>query len=147
MTPKPSSASWQQTPPCNEIFSGKSYTFPNTLTPADYPDVTPWNESHRSLPGHIQMGGPSTHLIIADGQIASACESSRENHKAGEAWVQTSPHFRRRGYARQVTAAWARYLQQQGKIPLYSHQWDNAASEAVARSLGLVPFITFVAYT
>jgi hypothetical protein len=42
---------------------------------------------------------------------------------------------------------WVHHLQHQSKIPNYSHRWDNTASEAVARSLGLILFITFVACT
>ena len=59
----------------------------------------------------------------------------------------TLPEFRRRGYARQVTAAWAHDIQQQDKVPFYSHRLSNLASQAVARSLGLIPFQTAVAYS
>jgi predicted GNAT family acetyltransferase len=81
-----------------------------------------------------------------DGQIVSTCQSSRENDLAGEAWVRTLESYRRRGYARQVTAAWGSWLRQHGKTPYYSHRWDNLASQAVAQSLGLIQYIADAGY-
>jgi predicted GNAT family acetyltransferase len=78
--------------------------------------------------------------IVEDGRIVSSCLSARENDSAGEAWVRTLPAHRRRGYAREVTAAWGADLARQGKIAFYSHRVDNPASAAVARSLGLDAF-------
>ncbi len=72
--------------------------------------------------------------------------SVRENETCAEAWVWTLPDFQRRGYARQVTSAWAQDLQVQGKLPFYSHKLSNVASAAVARSLGLIDVATAVAY-
>lgn len=67
--------------------------------------------------------------------------------QAGEAWVRTLPQFRLRGYARQVTAAWASDLLERGKTAFYSHAIENTASGAVASSLGLNEFITGIAYS
>jgi predicted GNAT family acetyltransferase len=75
------------------------------------------------------------------------CVSSRENEVAAEAWVETRPEHRRRGLARQVTAAWGHDLRRRGKIPFYSHRLENSASQAVARSLGLRQWKTEVAYS
>ncbi len=72
--------------------------------------------------------------------------SVRENDRCAEAWVWTLPEFQRRGYARQVTSAWARDLQVQDKVPFYSHRVSNLASAAAARSLELVRFVTATAY-
>ena len=72
--------------------------------------------------------------------------SSRENELAAEAWAQTSPAFRRLGYASQVTVACAHDLQKEGKIPFYSHGTENTVSEAVARRLGLIRFLDDVGY-
>ena len=79
--------------------------------------------------------------MIVEGEIVSTCESSRENGEAAEAWVRTLPPFRGRGFARQVTAAWAMHAHTRGKLPFYSHREDNLASRAVARGLGLDEFI------
>jgi len=136
--------------PCEEIWQGKSYLFPNTLTPRDFPDVVQLDATYHSQfeqfsPGEVMSPWP-VYAIIVNGRIVSTCQSSQENTSAAEAWVRTLPDFRKRGYARQVTAAWAYQLQQRGKIPFYSHRWDNTASEAVACSLQLTPYANEVGY-
>ena len=76
--------------------------------------------------------------IAADGQLASLCFSSRNTTAAAEAGANTIEAFRGRGYAPAIVAAWARAVRQEGRIPLYSTSWDNLASRAVARKLGLI---------
>jgi predicted GNAT family acetyltransferase len=122
--------------PVESIWIGRSYIFPSAPAPAEYPDVVRLDRD----------GARSVYAIRIDDQIVASCESAREDDAAAEAWVQTLPEFRRRGYARQVTAAWAHDLMGQGKIPFYSHNIDNLASQGVARSLGLIPFIDGVGY-
>lgn len=59
--------------------------------------------------------------------------------KAGDVWevaVETAPDFRRRGYARDVVSAAARYTLECGRLCLYVHDHDNRASAFVARTLG-----------
>jgi len=129
---------------------GASYTFPHTLTLSDYPDIIRLDGSDRNATERYesQVAGLKRpiYAIVLDERIVSTCTSSRENETAGEAWVRTLPEFRRHGFARQVTAAWAHGLQQQGKIPFYSHSSDNLASRALARSLRLVQFVAGVSY-
>jgi hypothetical protein len=75
------------------------------------------------------------------------CIASRENAVAPEAWVHTPGLTDRgRGYARQVTLAWARDAQRSGKAALYGHSLDNLASQAVARRPGLVEYMTEAKY-
>ena len=136
--------------PCKEILQSKSYLFPNTLTARDFPEVIQLDATYQSQfaqfsPGEAISPWPM-YAVIVNGRIVSTCQSSQENISAAEAWVRTLPDFRRRGYARQVTAAWAYQLQQRGKLPFYSHRWDNTASEAVARSLQLTLYATEVGY-
>lgn len=136
--------------PCEEIWQGRSYLFPNTLTPEDFPGVVQLDATYQSQfeqfsPGEALSPWPM-YAVIANGRIVSTCQSSPENISAAEAWVRTLPDFRKRGYARQVTAAWAYQLQQRGKIPFYSHRWDNTASEGVARGLQLTMYVTEVGY-
>lgn len=111
---------------------GRSYVFPPDLVAPD-----------GVLEGVAERGRPSFQLHV-DGQIASYCQSSRENERSAEAWVETSPAHRRRGYARVVVAAWACSVRDAGKIAFYSHLEDNLASAGVARSLGLVPWLRYV---
>ncbi|MEZ4708594.1 MAG: GNAT family N-acetyltransferase [Caldilineaceae bacterium] len=70
--------------------------------------------------------------------VASVCFSSRLTPHAAEAGLWTAEEYRGRGYAAAVVAAWARAVQQSGRRPLYSTSWDNLASQAVARKLGLI---------
>ncbi|MFX0206024.1 MAG: GNAT family N-acetyltransferase [Candidatus Hodarchaeota archaeon] len=119
--------------PCNEIWLGKSYVFPPELGLSSHLEV-------------IHLPEQSSCAIIIDGENVSTCSSARENHAAGEAWTFTQPEYRRRGYGKLVTAAWGQRLREKGKVPFYSHLGDNAASEGIARSLGLIQFISAVGY-
>ncbi|MDQ2743099.1 MAG: GNAT family N-acetyltransferase [Chloroflexota bacterium] len=109
------------------------------------------NERHQALieeyDPQIDLHRGAVYAIVQDGRIVSTCESSRENETADEAWVRTLPEYRRHGYARQVTEAWAHNLQQQDQIPFYSHRRDKLASQGVARRLQLIQYMDFVAYS
>lgn len=136
--------------PCPEVWTGRSYTFP-ALRAEDYPSsVVRLSEAQRGLivkyDPNLNPSQVTACAMLADGQIVSACVSSRENAIGAEAWVQTLPVHRRRCYARQVTTAWAFHLQQEGKTPFYSHHSDNLPSHALAHSLGLKWFMSDVAY-
>lgn len=101
-------------------------------------------ERYKATPGAAFV--PRQFAVIADGLVVATCESSRESGVAAEAWVRTLPAYRGRGYARRVTAAWALDTRARAKEPFYSHHRDNLASAAVARALGLVPFLEDAGY-
>ena len=136
--------------PCEDAWVGQSYVFPEILSPSDYPDAVRLTRAHQGLLDAYHPGADAErrrmYAVITAGRIVSTCVSVRENRTAAEAYVFTDPAFRGRGYAGQVTAAWAHGLQREGKVPFYSHKQDNRASQAVARSLGLRRFITFAGY-
>ena len=137
--------------PCGEVFQGQTYLLPGTLGPGQFPEAVHLTEAQRPLleayhPG-MNVCDWTTYGIIRDGRIVSTCTSAREDERAGEAYVYTVPAYRKRGYGRQVTAAWAHHLRRQGKIAFYSHAWDNPASQAVARSLDLRPCFALVNYS
>jgi hypothetical protein len=72
------------------------------------------------------------------GEVVSVCHSARRSGRGAEAGVETAPGYRGRGLAAAVVVAWARALISEGLVPLYSTQWTNTASRAVARKLGLI---------
>ena len=136
---------------CQSVWEGAAYVFPDTLEPGLWPHAVRLDDRlHTGLlaryEGGTVIGERIVYGIIADGEIVAACEASRENERAAEAWVRTAPAYRRRGYAREVTAARAFAMQRRGKVPFYSHVLENQASAAVARSLGLIHFLSTVAY-
>jgi predicted GNAT family acetyltransferase len=48
--------------------------------------------------------------------------------------------YRRQGYASAPVLAWARAVRMRGLVPLYSTSWQNTASRALARKIGLFQF-------
>ena len=79
--------------------------------------------------------GPIT-AVVEEGSAVSICYCARLSPLAAEAGVETVELFRGRGYACAAVAAWAGAVRDLGLIPLYSTQWENLASQAVARKLG-----------
>lgn len=138
--------------PCAGIWRGRSYVFPAAFTALAH-DGAALRLTERETPlierfdAELLDFPPPVFAVVVDGEIVSACVSSRENTRAGEAWVQTAPAYRGRGYARQVTAAWGASLVRRGKIAFYSHAQENAASAAVARGLGLEHYLTDTGYS
>jgi GNAT acetyltransferase len=140
-----------ETLPSQTVWSGSTYVFPTTLSDANYPDVVRLDVQRHSMllethqPGW-GAGKGAAYGILADGRLAATCTSARENERAAEAWVLTEEIHRRRGYARQVVAAWAHDLQRRGKVPFYSHLEANIASRALASRLSLVWMFSAVGY-
>jgi hypothetical protein len=82
---------------------------------------------------------------VENGRAVSLCYAARPLDVAGsapcavaEAGVETVAGHRGRGHAPRVVAAWGRAVREMGGEPIYSTSWDNKASRAVARDLGLV---------
>jgi hypothetical protein len=87
--------------------------------------------------GEIASGRAPVLAAIEAGHAVSVCFCARGSSVAAEAGVETAAPYRGRGLALHVTAAWAELLRAGGRVPLYSTQWTNRASLAVARKLGL----------
>ncbi|HUG15124.1 MAG TPA: GNAT family N-acetyltransferase [Thermomicrobiales bacterium] len=85
-------------------------------------------------------------VILIDGKVAAQAWTVAGNALASEVEVETLEDYRRRGYARQVVAAWAADALAQGKAVFYSHVVDNVASAGVTRSLGLIHLSDEVEY-
>jgi len=107
------------------------YTVARRPAPSESPDV-------------VERDG--RYVIVVDGREVAWAETDWEDERAAEVSVETLEGYRRRGYARQVTAAWAAAMLDAGKIGFYSHRLTNDASRAVAASLGLVHLSDEVEY-
>jgi hypothetical protein len=151
--------------PCEDIWTGKLYTFPETTAPQDYPNVTsiviPWDhgweageqededeeeEEDEKKPEKPDAGEAEALLLayVVNERIVAACRAQKINEVAAEAWVQPEPSDR--NDARQVTLAWAYTMQRNGKIPFFSHHSDDEGAADLARGLGLSLVVEEVDY-
>lgn len=117
--------------PCRQIRRIRWYVVARRPEPHEFADV-------------LRRDG--RFFIVADGQEVAWAETDWENERAAEVSIETLAAYRRRGYARQVTAAWAAAMLDAGKIGYYSHRLTNDASRAVAASLGLAHLSDEVEY-
>jgi len=85
-------------------------------------------ELHRRRPCFAVMRG---------GAAVSVCYSARWTPEAAEAGVETADEFRGQGCAGLAVEAWSAAVRETKRRPFYSTSWENAASLAVARKLGL----------
>jgi hypothetical protein len=90
-----------------------------------------------NIPAPLTDLGVSQDLRSALLKLAAALPDTRRSDEA---------KVRRRGYARQVVAAWATYVLGEGKVAFYSHEAGNVASEALARSLGVAQYAVMTNY-
>ena len=131
---------------------GPAFAFSDRLrTPAPAPDdgVTSVDDEARLarhfsgwVAGEISAGRSPVMAVAEDAHPVSVCFSARRSAVAAEAGVETAAAFRGRGHAPRVTAAWANAVRGIGLVPLYSTDWENGPSLAVARKLELIPFAT-----
>ena len=85
--------------------------------------------------------------VVRDGDAVSACYCARKTYAAAEAGVDTISAFRGQGLALEVVSAWAREVGEQKLLPLYSTNWGNEASLAIARRLGLSQYADTLAFS
>ncbi len=85
-----------------------------------------------------EVAHPIVIVRAHNGEVASVCYSARSSAAAAEAGVETMEEYRGRGYGSLAVVAWATAVRESGRVPLYSTPWENAASRALARRLGLV---------
>jgi len=128
--------------PVESEWCGPAYRFPDDLVaPRDTAPLAAC-ERARVAERFPQVGSlAEREPILAareDGQVVSLCYAATRPGPAAEAGVETLPEARGRGHAARVTAAWACAQRARGVIPLYSTSWQNRASRAVARKLGLI---------
>ncbi|MGH7024298.1 MAG: GNAT family N-acetyltransferase [Caulobacteraceae bacterium] len=122
--------------------AGPAFVF--TREPPPAPDAVTINEHNAELLRggfeawlpDVGRRGPFV-AIIVEGRAVSLCASVRITPFVHCAGVETLPAFRRQGHGARVASAWARAVRRLGATPFYSTSWDNLASRAVARRLGL----------
>lgn len=129
------------------IRSGPAFAFPDHLEGAsDVVDINDEAELNHHFSGWIKgeiEGGRAPVLAVCEGgHVVSVCFCARRSSKAAEAGIEAAAPFRGKGYAPQAAIAWGRHVRALGLIPIYSTDWSNRASLAVARKLKLVPFAT-----
>ncbi len=129
---------------------GPAFEFSNTIEISERTDVVV--EIHEEarlhrhfsgwVAGEIEAGAAPMIAVLSAGEPVSVCFCARRSEIAAEAGLETALAFRGRGYAPLVTEAWAASVRAGGRIPLYSTDWTNTASLAVARKLGLRIYAT-----
>jgi RimJ/RimL family protein N-acetyltransferase len=126
------------------LEAGPAFLFPETLRPDKSVQFVEQVESlQRYFEGWSEAEIPGRQpiaAIVEGGQAISVCCSARLSDAAAEAGLETGEGFRGRGLGARVAAAWAKALRESGRVPLYSTTWENAASLAVARKLGLAMY-------
>lgn len=131
---------------------GPAYRFPEIPEfSAEAIEIT--EETRSVLQGHTAWFSDEYNLwgrafaIVRNGVAVSTCFSSRQNDRSSEAGLWTVPDFRGQGFASLVVKSWAAAVYESGHTPFYSTSWENFASQAVARKLGLIPIGEDVSYT
>lgn len=128
--------------------AGPAYRFPEHLPVMAGVTRITWENRRllRAMPAYLEdvERGLDAYAprfaVVEDGVAVAICNSARLTGRAAEAGVETLQPYRGRGYATKVVAAWALAIRETGRTPLYSTSWDNLASRAVARKLGLVVY-------
>jgi RimJ/RimL family protein N-acetyltransferase len=131
--------------PVQRTWAGPAFSFPDEMS-ASTEAVLVTHENAQLLRPYLEAWLPDVGVcapmfaIVVDGHAVSVCASVRLTDAAHEAGVDTAPAFRGRGFAGKVATAWSRAVRNDGRVPLYSTSWENEASQAVARKLGLLQF-------
>lgn len=128
--------------PVKKVSKGPAFYFPENIAPSRQSVAVTEKDAERLQGGFEELIAelPAWQPFVAlieDGRAVSVCRSVRITPEAHEAGVETLPDFRGKGYAKDVTAEWARRVLAVGALPLYSTSWENKASQALARKLRL----------
>lgn len=125
-------------------YRGPAFFFPDRLPALDGAELL---TDPRQAPGEgpfawLRSAVLASHPIVIvraeGGDVASVCYSARLTSEAAEAGVETQAQYRQRGYGAAAVLRWAVAVRRTGRVPLYSTEWENAASRALASRLGLL---------
>lgn len=131
--------------PVQRVWTGPTYRFPERIPDGSGTVVITSANSELLEPlfpawlEDVAAGVPCVAVVQGE-RAVSICCSVRVTPVAHEAGVETHALFRGGGCAALAVAEWAKGIRARGIIPLYSTSWQNKASQAVARKLGLVRF-------
>ena len=135
----------QRYAPITGESSGPAYWMPDSypvpshvilITPATAHLLStffPWKQTPRAL----HLAGPLAATIV-DGCAVAICFCARLTTVAAEAGVETTELARGYGYGKAAVAGWAAAIRSRGLLPMYSTSWENRASQAIARRLGML---------
>ncbi|MEC0126696.1 GNAT family N-acetyltransferase [Paenibacillus pabuli] len=132
--------------PVQSVWMGPAYAFPEKC--GEWHPNVQLIDRHRAfqlaehfpdLMEHLSAKMPVAAYVI-EGSAVAVCCSARVSTQGAEASLYTAPDFRGQGYAAEAVKCWQHHVKESGRIPLYSTSWDNVASQAVARKLGLIQF-------
>ena len=128
-----------------EIYHGPAYWFPSPV--AAPPNTALVDHTNVELLRLLIPDDPDLDAVarqrwpcvvaVEHGVGVSCCFSARWTPHSAEAGIWTLPPYQRRGFAAAAAAGWAAAIQASGRTATYSTTWDNHASQAVARKLGL----------
>ncbi|RYG23608.1 GNAT family N-acetyltransferase [bacterium] len=139
-----------------EVQGGPSYVFPQEAISVGTTDLRIVTSEEEVLP-ELRAGRPKAWwetgewddllegrlgpwaIGLLGGSIVAICHTPVGSSVAAEAGVWTHPDWRGRGYAVEVTAAWAGVARRRFETLFYSTNSENASSQGVARKLGLRP--------
>jgi RimJ/RimL family protein N-acetyltransferase len=130
--------------PGTREYRGPAFFFPEELPPTDRAELladrrrAPREGQFAWLRDATGVSDPIAVVRAADGEVVTVCYSARSTPAAAEAGVETVANHRGRGYGSMAVVAWAAALRRDGRAPLYSTEWSNAASLALARRIGLI---------
>lgn len=128
-----------------KVWAGPAYRFPDRVpsstraVPMTREDAATLSPALEAWIDDLHEGRPLL-AILQEGRAISLCCSVRITPEVHEAGVETAGAYRGKGYASEAVGAWANVVRDMGCIPLYSTSWENAASQGVAKKLGLVTY-------
>ncbi len=135
-------ATLQADAPIVAEYFGASYVFPDSANaPRGIVAVSPAQAALLQGPmerfvARLRTDQPCQ-AIVENGVALSVAYTWRWTGCAVAVGVYTLEGYRGRGYASAVVAAWGAAMRRAGRLAFYGHAWDNAASQAVTRHLGL----------
>jgi hypothetical protein len=131
--------------PVERVFHGPAFRFPPLDDGRPDPAAVLMTPDRVGLLGGelpalaATLAGRQPCVAVLDGgRAVSVCYAAARSASAAEAGVETLPGHRGRGLAARAVAAWARAVSDAGLVPLYSTEWANRASRALAARLGLI---------